>query len=656
MMPKTVHLVTLACVAGLMSHRSYADDDGDRRERARRSAVEWSRTQLRKDAQPCGTQGCKYNSKAPGAHACNTPDPRPDAEDIQADRVKDDGHLYWYFYCARFVRMAYGQPARYASADAIRNALGKAVKDTEEIPAGALVIWTWKGQGHVGIYVGDGMVIHTGVNPNLRKAGVRESPLSDITELLDGYNGYAPGAGQSSYAGWFDPTEAPLGWLARNEESPSGTSSDTPSPNGGPAPVGAQFLGEWEDSRGEELVAIRADGQVRVIAKGGSFASTEHAGKWTILDDGSIKMEFSVRGKVESVSGTIAGEILRLGRENDQSEYTRIPSLKVGESWTKGAIRMSFDGVVHAAVPHTNAWDRDQTVRAFTILFYTIENASKTQVVHVGDALYGAGTAEDQYENRMRRIVDWPPEGTDTLRFMKGNYPDWTTGHVAVDFDERYLLKPGQRHRWYVAVDKGPIESARSFSFAGKVTVDNQGSKASYRLVFTDQDELPGSPRTDGSPEDSRAPAHDLAPHGVAYQNAAGISLTLPAGWTIGKTHSGTTEYDLLRPSSDDTTQILVQQHPTKTERNPDDFLSDWTKEMLKALPGSTALRGGMGRGMPVAQIALYDATEKSMTWTLAVVVDGQCIQLTLSVQTQSKLDEIPATLREILGSFQKTR
>jgi cell wall-associated NlpC family hydrolase len=141
--------------------------------------------------------------------ACRTPNPSADSDDVEKEN-EENYHPFWNFYCMRFVRTAFKAPPVYPKAIDMYQALEKAgmiIKDTS--PAvGAIVFWHWSAYGHVGIYSGDGKVIHTGVNPSLKKNGVRESPLSDITEVLDRYNHYQKP--QTSYLGW---AYAPESWL-----------------------------------------------------------------------------------------------------------------------------------------------------------------------------------------------------------------------------------------------------------------------------------------------------------------------------------------------------------------------------------------------------------------------------------------------------------
>lgn len=73
---------------------------------------------------------------------------------------------------------------------------------------GALVFWHWADYGHIGICTGDGKVIHTGVNPKLKRKGIRESPLEEITEVMNEYN--KVGGRIPSYLGWAHPPET---WL-----------------------------------------------------------------------------------------------------------------------------------------------------------------------------------------------------------------------------------------------------------------------------------------------------------------------------------------------------------------------------------------------------------------------------------------------------------
>ena len=112
----------------------------------------------------------------------------------------------------RFVRTAYGAPADYAKAEDMYQTLSKSgeISTINEIPLGALIFWHWSVYGHIGIYLGDGNVIHTGVNPDRKKIGVRESPLTEITDVLDGYNHYEKGGARTSYLGW---AHSPEKWL-----------------------------------------------------------------------------------------------------------------------------------------------------------------------------------------------------------------------------------------------------------------------------------------------------------------------------------------------------------------------------------------------------------------------------------------------------------
>lgn len=173
------------------------------------SALMWAKAQLGKYVQPCNTTGCRYNLSQSGEMVCKTPNPSADADDIKKGDA-EDGHPFWNFYCMRFARTAYGAPAKYPKAKDMYDALkGKGLISTDNnIPVGALVFWYWSTFGHIGIYTGNGKVIHTGVNPRLKKKGVRESPLGDITEVLDGYNHYQKP--QTSYLGW---AHAPENWF-----------------------------------------------------------------------------------------------------------------------------------------------------------------------------------------------------------------------------------------------------------------------------------------------------------------------------------------------------------------------------------------------------------------------------------------------------------
>lgn len=190
--------VATAVLLALCESPLRSEDRNEARARSANGACWWAKVQLGREVQPCGTNDCVHSPAHPGEKACATPDPKPEeGADISAD-----GHLRWYGYCARFVRMAYNQKAKYSSASELYEAVKDSVGTSSDIPVGALVFWKWKTDGHVGIYVGDGSVIHTGANARTKEKGIRSSPLTDITEVL----------GKGSYLGWVDPTTEPLNW------------------------------------------------------------------------------------------------------------------------------------------------------------------------------------------------------------------------------------------------------------------------------------------------------------------------------------------------------------------------------------------------------------------------------------------------------------
>ncbi len=172
-------------------------------------ALTWAKSQIGKYVQPCRTLGCKYNLDQSRSVACSTPQPAPDADDMKKGN-QEDGHPLWNFYCMRFVRTAYSAPGEYPKAEDMFQALKQkgAISTNMDIPVGALVFWHWSTFGHVGIYSGNGNVIHTGVNPALKKKGIRESPIGDITDILNGYNHFE--GIETSYVGW---ASAPNNWL-----------------------------------------------------------------------------------------------------------------------------------------------------------------------------------------------------------------------------------------------------------------------------------------------------------------------------------------------------------------------------------------------------------------------------------------------------------
>lgn len=172
-------------------------------------ALEWAKAQIGRCVQTCNTPGCKYNYEQSGAAVCSTPNPRADDDDIKKEN-SEAYHPFWNFYCMRFVRSTYKAPAEYAKAHDMYEALSRssAIKTDENIPLGALVFWFWSTYGHIGIYSDNGKVIHTGVNPVTKKNGIRESLITEVTEVLDGYNHYQ--SPRTSYLGWANPPEA---WL-----------------------------------------------------------------------------------------------------------------------------------------------------------------------------------------------------------------------------------------------------------------------------------------------------------------------------------------------------------------------------------------------------------------------------------------------------------
>lgn len=174
-------------------------------------ALEWAKNQIGRYVQPCGTPGCKYNYDQPGIDVCGTPNPSADDDDIKQEN-HENYHPFWNFYCMRFVRTSYSAPAEHAKAEDMYQSFSRdgAINTSADIPKGAIVFWHWSSYGHIGIYVGDGKVIHTGVNPSKKKIGIRESPLVEITEVLDRYNHYESDSARMSYLGWAYP---PKNWL-----------------------------------------------------------------------------------------------------------------------------------------------------------------------------------------------------------------------------------------------------------------------------------------------------------------------------------------------------------------------------------------------------------------------------------------------------------
>ncbi|HRQ73940.1 MAG TPA: CHAP domain-containing protein [Phycisphaerales bacterium] len=179
-------------------------------------AIRWARSQLGRATQPCATPGCFYNPRNTGYTPCSTPTPPFD-------------HEPWYSWCARFVANCYGmERAGFETAHDMFNKLSTAgVVETQRdnIPVGSLVFWYWKmapqntnddgkEYGHVGIYIGNGDVIHTGVSKD--RQDVHVLPIWVVTSRLDRS---AMLDRESSYLGWVAPFNVlkVLGWPGRTE-------------------------------------------------------------------------------------------------------------------------------------------------------------------------------------------------------------------------------------------------------------------------------------------------------------------------------------------------------------------------------------------------------------------------------------------------------
>ncbi len=179
------------------------------KEKIKEAAV-FAKSEIGKYVQPCDTEGCKYNRKNNGNSACNNPTFKPDNEDLEAGNF-EGSHAIWNFYCMRFVRTAFGAPANYKKAEDMYQALKKdnLVKNDKNVPVGAIVFWHWSKYGHIGICSAENKVIHTGVNPALKKKGIRESLINDVTEVLNTY--VAKEGVRNSYLGWAYPPDT---WLS----------------------------------------------------------------------------------------------------------------------------------------------------------------------------------------------------------------------------------------------------------------------------------------------------------------------------------------------------------------------------------------------------------------------------------------------------------
>lgn len=167
------------------------------------AALTWAISRKGKVLQPCETQGCLYNYDPPqqkGESACKTPTPKADPDDEKRGNHKDL-HPNWFLYCARFAQHAFGVVGA-GDAIVMYRALAQegVISQSNDIPRGALVFWDYTQWGHVGLCLGNGKIIHTGVNSNLIAEGIKEDLISEITNKL-------------FYLGWAYPTKD---WLVLN--------------------------------------------------------------------------------------------------------------------------------------------------------------------------------------------------------------------------------------------------------------------------------------------------------------------------------------------------------------------------------------------------------------------------------------------------------
>lgn len=161
-------------------------------------ALAWAISRKGRAFQPCETLGCLYNydPKQKGNEACKTPTSKASPHDREKNNHKDL-HPYWFFHCARFAQHAYGLKKK-GHAIGMYNTLnqkGAVIKNTDA-PEGAFVFWRLTKYGHVGISSGNGKVVHTGIKKALRKEGIREDLISEISDR--------------TYLGWAYP---PKDWL-----------------------------------------------------------------------------------------------------------------------------------------------------------------------------------------------------------------------------------------------------------------------------------------------------------------------------------------------------------------------------------------------------------------------------------------------------------
>lgn len=159
----------------------------------------------------------------------------------------------WGGLCAKFVANAYGAPGAGArNANDLYAKLNKRVR-AGSIPdpkdpsmRGALVFWSWKADGHVGIYVGEGKVIHTGRT---------SPPWIGEDELTDKHDGVIEQIGGTQMAKYLGYVPALSNW------------PETPNPPAVtliPAPVLLWFGGVVLGASDELTINIRNTGKVAV--------------------------------------------------------------------------------------------------------------------------------------------------------------------------------------------------------------------------------------------------------------------------------------------------------------------------------------------------------------------------------------------------------
>ncbi len=172
------------------------------------------------------------------------------------------GSHTWDWWCARFVANAYGADTAGGNAIDLWTQLDQHTTSWSSAPRGALLYWTYERWGHVGIYEGNGKVIHA-----FGDSGVVESSASSIL----------PG----KYLGWTHPRSS---WPGRTP--PGGAHPDPPvlhSPPHESHRFGRPIL-DWNNVPGATKYQVRIGDYYSPVVTGSSWRLdkdlTPKAGYW----------------------------------------------------------------------------------------------------------------------------------------------------------------------------------------------------------------------------------------------------------------------------------------------------------------------------------------------------------------------------------------